>query len=422
MQTPTRPDRRRLLKYLLLAIVCGYSLITLQTAWATVQTYGMDLQQDYLAARNLRAGASIYRPFAQDEMESLGISVNSEYSMVANAHPPGAIWMFVPLSWLPFGTVAVLWTLLCAGLMVGCVVLIVRELELPLSTLDALILGGLLINWRPLVYHWLYGQLNIVVLACCLAGWVAARRGRDGLAGLAVGVSVLIKAYPAILLAWAIYRRRWRMAAAGALTLGLAFLIQPGAWLEFFRTISPATTAEWGANRGNLSLLGLSHRIFTGTDIFAPLIDRPGWELPARLALYGLAGAALAVTFWRRRASLSLDGEWSLLFIAMLIFSPISWIHNMLFLFLPLAYLWKTVLPGPPRAQKQALLITALTVAIPMLQTNDWIAALYDAYSPERIPGIYNLLTVPIQWLFLVLYGYFIWREYVLSERIKDKG
>ena len=83
MQTTTGTDRRRLLKYLLLAIVCGYSLINLQTAWATVQTYGMDLQQDYLAARNLRAGASIYRPFAVEEMEALVNEVCDQVRAVA---------------------------------------------------------------------------------------------------------------------------------------------------------------------------------------------------------------------------------------------------------------------------------------------------------------------------------------------------
>ena len=93
---------------------------------------------------------------------------------------------------------------------------------------DALVL---LYAWHPLPI-WEFagsGHVDAAAIACVLAALLARTRGRSALAGVALGVAVLFKLYPLVLLP-ALWRRGdWRMPAALATTIGAGYLPYSGA-------------------------------------------------------------------------------------------------------------------------------------------------------------------------------------------------
>ena len=94
----------------------------------------MDIQQDYIAAQRLRAGADIYAPIQPAEVAALGVDEATGFGMRLNVHPPFTALLLVPLSLLPFPAATLIWTLGCILLLGGLVYLLVKELDLPLPS------------------------------------------------------------------------------------------------------------------------------------------------------------------------------------------------------------------------------------------------------------------------------------------------
>jgi hypothetical protein len=114
--------------------------------------------------------------------------------------------------------------------------------------------------WHPLPL-WEFagsGHIDAALIAFCVAALWAARRGRDGHTGLFLAGAALTKLYPIILLP-ALYRRwGWKMPAAFAAAVGVAYLpfISVGSRVLGFL---PGYAAQEGfdANGAGFYLLGL---------------------------------------------------------------------------------------------------------------------------------------------------------------------
>lgn len=245
--------------------------------------YPRDLMADYLPALAVRSG---HDPFANiDDLagELLGLSLFMFPH--PNPHPPALVVAFVPLTFLPYEAVFVLWTL--GGL--GLLALIGRWLGLsPLATLA-------LVAWPPLWVELYIGNWQIVLLALCLAGWRAAERRRDGRAGVWLGLAASIKLFPVLLLLPFFARRRWRLVAVAAAVLFgtqvvglLAF--GPEGFRRYWLEVLPAVNAHYRALGYNSTPYGALLRIFGGASDVPPLIEAPGLALPlaAAIALVGL--------------------------------------------------------------------------------------------------------------------------------------
>src|SRR5262249_49806423 len=70
----------------------------------------------------------------------------------------------------------------------------------------------------PLREQMYNGQLNPVLLLSITGAWIAARRERDGLAGVLLGVAAAMKLFPIFLFIAPALRRRWSTLVAGAIT------------------------------------------------------------------------------------------------------------------------------------------------------------------------------------------------------------
>lgn len=200
------------------------------------------------------------------------------------------LWMW--LAALPVSTVGgFFWTtvaILAAGA-VATATLLVREVG-PVRTLafaaaPTLALSGA-VNW------------DLPAVALATAGVVAHRRGRDGWAGVALGLGTAAKLFPGLLLVVlvpAAWRERGRAAGlATALTAGVAWwavnapvaLAAPDGWLEFLR-LNRERGADWDSLYTLLGHVG-------GSDVATDTVNL------VSAVLFAVAAAVLLVHAHRR--------------------------------------------------------------------------------------------------------------------------
>jgi hypothetical protein len=93
----------------------------------------------------------------------------------------------------------------------------------------------------PVVGELVMGNVHLLLLGLLTGAWLAIRRGgrsANAVAGALVGIAVLIKIFPAIVILWFILRRRWSAVIAAAITVAALSVatvpivgIQP--WLDY---------------------------------------------------------------------------------------------------------------------------------------------------------------------------------------------
>ena len=197
-------------------------------------------------------------------------------------------------------------------------------------------------------------NMNALLLGLTGAAAWSLVRGQDIKAGLLVGTASAIKAFPALLVLYLVWRGNWR-AVLSACAVAVSLTLVPGLWLETSPAWKPLTDwlvlaadPNWPDRPQNQSLIATTTRLF-------PLATIP---LAAAIA------TALIVTIgWiapRRRAppSESLGAELAVVLLVAAILSPIAWDHY-----------WVLALPAFQALRTIATSVGWATVAF-------WIAAL----------------------------------------------
>src|SRR5690242_16721772 len=224
-----------------------------------------------------------------------------------------------------------------------------------------------------------HGNLALILLGVLMAALVDWDAGRDTRAGVWLGVAAALKAYPLALLAYAVYRRRWRAAAAGGVTVAVLTGLP---LLRYGWGGATATLAEWlrlGRDAG--ALLRIS-----GQSV-QQLVGRMGGSsflaMGAAAALLILTALALS----RVREPLPAARELGAAALAATMCAPISWPHGYVLAFPA----WIALLGRTP----------------PLPDARVWRAALAFAW----------VLTSGV-----LTYGTYAWRQSVLATSIYAWG
>jgi hypothetical protein len=161
-------------------------------------------------------------------------------------HPPFFAAVFVPFTSAPLRLSFYLWGLISLAILLACVTLLVRHLN---GKWAADIPGAFLIAlaYYPAFETLRKGQSSFVVLLAMTLTYLALKRGRDTLAGIALG-SALIK--PQIALVFAailLFKKRWRAiaafsAAAAFLTLVSWHVVGTDGLISYVRTTREVLT------------------------------------------------------------------------------------------------------------------------------------------------------------------------------------
>lgn len=228
-------------------------------------------------------------------------------------YPPSALVLLLPLAILP-----PVWS---GGLLVvvGAFLLVwVCRRALPWSRGTVVAVTGMLAMSEPVLTTWLYGQINLVVLALVTLALL-----RDGkVRGSALGASVALKIAPAALLLVPLTERRWRAVGStlvvGAALLALSAVRAPGVvgdWLAQARSglvaVRPEDLDRNESWRGLLEALAAGE---AGTNV---------WPIVAGVVAFSaLSASVLAVRNGRRATAVAI------LALGVLLASPVSWTHH----------------------------------------------------------------------------------------------
>jgi alpha-1,2-mannosyltransferase len=386
----TRTSRQR--ARLVMAIGCMLIALSLALAVLRVQNimvFFSDFTHDYVSAQAFRDGRSIYVEFTQADLSAEKLRIAEPLYRVepfTNIHPPFDALLFAPLTLLPYDLAILAWSILSCLLYLGVGRMVLGELQISLAHHWLLLLLGLGLCWYPFQAHIALGQLSLLVIACLIGCWMSLRHGRDGLAGVLLGLACLIKMYPGVFLFYLLWRRRWR-AAASATATGLAgmlltlLLVGPDDILRYFTQV---TSEAAGVNTFaliNVSLSGVFGRLFTDGPWITPLVAAPRLSsILTLLSAFGLL-ALLAFRLWRAPATCAEDDRgFALTGLVMLLISPITWQHAFPVLVVPFGLLLQELRQRPNRRRIGLALLALGLVSLPDIDIARALMALYAPY------------------------------------------
>jgi hypothetical protein len=261
------------------------------------------------------------------------------------AQPPFGVW------WPPFGLLAVApfallasWSMALAKASfaiasVACLAYAIARTRSDRATRAAVPLALLAIA-VPLQTNFEYQNLNAPLLALLIASGVALRGGHDTRAAIWIGVMTALKGFPAVLLAYFVYRGRWRglaiaVATAAALTLGAVLALGP--------TDGAAVLRRWIG----MGLTGVAEMRGRSQSLPALLFQvgaPPAWAAALELAV--LAGVAWVL----RRRPEDPGAELAVLMLLAVFLSPVAHTHYYMLAYPAWLVLLERRAPVPSRA------------------------------------------------------------------------
>ena len=287
-----------------------------------------DPQQEYLSARALRDGVDIFTPVAELALRYFPFPVASFPH--PNPHPPITVLLSLPLSYLPFPLVSVLWLVVNVALMIriGTWLGLSRWMSLAL------------LIWPPI--HWVVdvGQFELLLLAMTMLAWKAAERGKDREAGIWLGVAAAIKLYPAFFVLPYLARRRFKIVGMSAVVFALGQLVNlavvgPAGLWDYYTRILPTVSAIYQRSWISSSPLATLSRLFGWSPDSAPVLEAPEIVLPLTL-LFAAIGLVAALTLSPKVAPL-----------AMLVAIPNGWGYYATLALPQIVALWRRYGPSP---------------------------------------------------------------------------
>ena len=200
-----------------------------------------DFQQFYDAGAALGRGADPYQAF-------LDSCPGYHWCLGGYIYPPLLAELVRPLTVLPLSAAVRVWLGLSQLCLVLAVVLIGRTLRGHVSTTALSLLLVATVAFRPLLYTLFFAQVGLLLTAL-MAATVASymRGGRAQGAGVATGISAVLRVSPLVLLPVFLRRPRALVAAGGS-----AALLLLGLWLltpftaEYFTSVLPRIGASTG--------------------------------------------------------------------------------------------------------------------------------------------------------------------------------
>ena len=246
------------------------------------------------------------------------------------------------------------------------------------------------------------GQVTSGLFLLLAGAWLAARSGRDRLAGMLLGVAVSVKVFAALLVVYFVLQRRWRAVAWSIGAMLCAVLVTlpfagTAAWREYFGVIGSVT---WFGNSWNASYASFVTRILGGSEN-VPLVNVPvaahgvvilcsaatllwmawitGWRNADRTSVEAKASTstthAEASTSALKSASQAagFDLGYGLTLAVMLLVSPLGWMYYFPLLLLPGYAVWLLTREGRMRPIRWGLLVAwgLSTIPTSMVRATD---------------------------------------------------
>lgn len=281
-----------------------------------------------------------------------------------NMNPPHLHLLIAPFALLPPLPALVAWALVNLAALVASLTAIFRELRIrwtatrtfwvTFSVLLAAQTGAIVAT----------GQLSFLLMLPMTLAWIAGRNDRWIRAAVWLGVVTSVKPFLAVFGLYFLFTRRWRAAAAMALSGGACFAIGLAvfgaeAHYSWIRTLSKVAWV-WAAMNG--SVAALFARAFDVSPFFTPFTIAPHVIRPAALvasALILLVGLAVLT---RGATVRSVDRAFAGLTLTAQLVSPLGWVYYLCIVTGPM-----TALLLDPEARRSTSWRIGLAIAAPGL-------------------------------------------------------
>ncbi len=123
-----------------------------------------DFFQEYASAQAWVNGQPLYGDLHESASRLFGAELNDKRSYVLlNAHPPTAIMLALPLSYLDFNSAFLTWNLVSLGALAASLSIVQRGLKIPFSAWSLAPLLSLLLLCFPLWEQCRLGQLTLIL-------------------------------------------------------------------------------------------------------------------------------------------------------------------------------------------------------------------------------------------------------------------
>lgn len=255
---------------------------------------------------------------------------------------------------------------------------------------------AILLTLPALIGDLSHNNVNIFILFLITGCLELYRRGRDGLAGFVLALSIACKVTPLLLLTYFGWKRAWRTVGACLVGLVVWLAIVPGitfGWKQNMELLTdwsklmivrPILKGEITTDHPNQAIPGVIYRLFTHSPSFIDYLEpEPNIKIPHPAAYHNVADIGRTAAWWvvkalsatfaltvivlchaprSERQGWRFAAECGLIVLGMLLFSERTWKHHAVTLLIPavvLAHATNLELPGRLRKYIFGILIVA---------------------------------------------------------------
>jgi len=264
--------------------------------------------------------------------------------------PPPTALLLIPLARLePLNALRVMTAVSIACLIASCF-LLARIVDL--SVIDSAVF--VLLSGYAVINSLRFGQPYVVVSAACILGYYAYLKGWPLLAGICFGLFVPIKYFPIVILLYFAFRREWKVALGGALTVLLIGVVSVGVlgWkihAEFLSSVFAnhlvgrlGTQDPFTASFQSFDSLFRRLFIYDAADNPQPFLSYPAlqvFSVAAMKLLLLCAGLATLIRLARNNIATAAAPSIGILGILALLIAPATATYHFVLLWLPIGLL-----------------------------------------------------------------------------------
>ncbi len=181
----------------------------------------IDFYAYYLASECIARGVNPYE-VSQAQWNGIARDIGLAHWAWPYRYPPQTAVALLAMRPLGPHNAAVVWGLLNGAALIAGAYILGRTTRKPWGPAASLLM---LLLFYPVWESLIFGQIiGIVFFLLVLALW-ALNRGRGALAGASIAIATVLKVFPALLVVYVIWRRRWRCAAVALIVVVASFLV-----------------------------------------------------------------------------------------------------------------------------------------------------------------------------------------------------
>lgn len=275
---------------------------------------------------------------------------------------PAIALAFMPLSLLDYPVVQSLW-FVCSQLFFWFAILLIFRItticyktsNVSITRKILLIIPVTCISY-PLVVNFQHGQINTLILFLLCTFLFSLMTGSNIISGIALGMVIMIKPQPLIIIPYLLFRKRFRCAIAAIVTViaGTATTASVIGWDHFryyLREVLPTFSMVETTFPpiplfvpANQSVHGLVSRLFSTTQYTKSIFQYPEIIRPVSGLVVLIILSISFYTIWRWQRFLippqqALFRDGSFLLITSILLSPITWDHHLIVAYIAAVYL-----------------------------------------------------------------------------------